>query len=124
MATILVIEDNDELRRMLDCALRSSGLDVIQAENGLKGLRALEIMPVDLVLTDVLMPDMDGIEVVSALRKSHPGLPVIAMSGGGQWMEVADFQLVLRRLGVVAVFHKPISISPLLALIHQILQFK
>ncbi|MBW7876565.1 MAG: response regulator [Candidatus Cloacimonetes bacterium] len=124
MATILVIEDHDELRRMLDSALRSSGLHVIQAENGVQGLRVLEVMPVDLVLTDVLMPDMDGIEVVSALRKSHPGLPVIAMSGGGQWMEVADFQHVLQRLGVAAVFHKPISISTLLTVIHQILQIR
>jgi DNA-binding NtrC family response regulator len=124
VATILVIDDNYELCRMLECALHSSGYDVILAENGLFALRVLEHNPVDLVLTDVLMPDMDGIEVVSALRRVFPNLPVIAMSGGGQWMSVADFQLVLQRLGVAAVFHKPISLGPLLSLIHQILQVK
>lgn len=84
MTKILLIEDDAKFRKMLKLLLTHSGYDVVEAENGKKGIQAFQQAPCDLIITDVFMPEQDGLGVLRALIKSHPDLKAIAISGGGK----------------------------------------
>ncbi len=110
---ILVIDDQDDLRVTLQATLTGAGYRVVTAANGREANKAFAHEQLDLVLTDILMPGKDGVEVITDLRKSRPNLPVIAMSGGGRMP--ADFYLKLARaLGAKAILQKPFSNEQLL----------
>ena len=83
MAHILVIDDDDTLRGAIVAFLRSSGHEVHEANDDKKALTLFEATPVDLVITDINMPEMDCIEIVLKFGSTWPDIPVIAMSGGG-----------------------------------------
>ena len=83
MSKILVIEDDLEFSQALCKALRKSGYDVLFAENGQKGIDLYKRFLADLVITDILMPEKDGIEVIVDLKKHFPNIKIIAISGGG-----------------------------------------
>lgn len=106
--TILVIDDQADLRAMIEMTLVSAGFHVVGAANGREAIRAVAKEKIDLVLTDLLMPERDGLEVMADLRRSRPDLPVIAMSGGGRMP--ADFYLkVARTFGAKTILEKPFS---------------
>jgi CheY-like chemotaxis protein len=108
---ILVIEDNLDLRDYLRLALETQGYQVLTARNGEEALGYLNGHPVDVVLTDIFMPEMDGIETIAALRKLFPDIRVIAMSG----RPGVDYLAVARELGVTRTLRKPFDIEELLA---------
>jgi CheY-like chemotaxis protein len=108
---ILVIEDNLDLRDYLRLALETQGYQVLTARNGEEALGYLNGHPVDVVLTDIFMPEMDGIETIAALRKLFPDIRVIAMSG----RPGVDYLGVARELGVTRTLRKPFDIEELLA---------
>ena len=108
---ILVIEDNLDLRDYLRLALETQGYDVLTARNGQEALGYLNGHPVDVVLTDLFMPEMDGIETIATLRKKYPAVRVIAMSG----RPGVDYLAVARELGVNKTLRKPFEIEELLA---------
>lgn len=81
MAVILIIDDTDMVRDLLQRSLERVGHDVRAAKDGLEELRVFNEFPPDVVITDILMPDCDGIEVIQALRKQRPGLKILAISG-------------------------------------------
>jgi CheY-like chemotaxis protein len=110
---ILVIEDQDDLRGTLQATLTGAGYRVVTAANGRAASEAFAHEQLDLVLTDMLMPDKDGIEVIADLRKTRPNLPFIAMSGGGRAPAAFYLQLA-RRLGAKAILQKPFSPEQLL----------
>ncbi len=116
MARVLVIDDEEVVRRAIGLALSRAGHHVRLAEDGAVGLALLADHGADLVITDIIMPDMAGIETIAELRQHHPKLPVIAMSGGGR---TANFQFleVARHLGAVHTLRKPFDTSELLAAI-------
>jgi CheY-like chemotaxis protein len=107
---ILVIEDNLDLRDYLRVALETQGYDVLTARNGHEALGYLNGHRVDVVLTDLFMPEMDGIETIATLRKTFPDLRVIAMSG----RPGVDYLAVARELGVNKTLRKPFEIEELL----------
>ncbi len=82
MAKILVIEDDEALRALMARALRSKGHEVVVARDGAEGLEVSEREHPELVVTDLYMPNVDGIEAIMALRSRDPGLPIVAVSGG------------------------------------------
>jgi DNA-binding response OmpR family regulator len=82
MPSILLIEDDELFRSTLAEALSSQGYTVIQAVDGDEGVKMYKARPTDLVLTDVVMPNKEGIATVRELRRANPGLGIIAMSGG------------------------------------------
>lgn len=82
MAKILVIEDDEALRSLMARALRSKGHEVVVARDGAEGLEVSEREHPELVVTDLYMPNVDGIEAIMALRSRDPGLPIVAVSGG------------------------------------------
>ena len=108
---VLVIEDNADLRSYLRLALESQDYEVLTAENGREALGYLNGHPVDVVLTDLFMPEMDGIEIISALREHFPDIQVVAMSG----RPGVDYLAVAREMGAARALRKPFEISELLA---------
>lgn len=111
MATILLIDDDDQVRILFQVALAGAGYRVLVAENGKHGLRLLERQEVDLVLVDILMADMDGLELIPLLRRMQPVCKIIAMSGGsGEW----DPLHTAKHLGANDTLKKPFSVQELL----------
>jgi DNA-binding response OmpR family regulator len=108
---ILVVDDDSGIRHFVEKVLVLGGHEVVLADNGTQALREIERSPFALVITDVLMPGADGLEVIRRLRK-QPGAPkIIAMSGGrgrnSQYLEVAG------NLGAIATIEKPFTIEQL-----------
>ncbi|WP_207476398.1 response regulator [Arenibaculum pallidiluteum] len=81
MPSILVAEDEALLAWVIEQELRDAGFDVAVARNGVEALAVVQKIPVDLVLTDIMMPEMNGFALFDALRKSQPHLPIVAMTG-------------------------------------------
>src|SRR3981081_1948590 len=90
MARILVIDDEDDSRALVSQGLESERHGVITATDGAQGLALQRQRPADLVITDIFMPEPDGLETIHALKKDFPGLKVIAMSGGGRASRALD----------------------------------
>jgi DNA-binding response OmpR family regulator len=112
MPHILLIEDDDLLRRLLRIYLGNQGYVVTEARTGAEGLTLQCSEPADLVLTDILMPGKDGLEVVIELRRKYPKTKLIAMSGGGRG-PAADYLRMATRMGADHVLGKPFSMSEL-----------
>jgi CheY-like chemotaxis protein len=114
MARILLLDDDIAFQEPLVEILSRAGHEVTATTSGLEAVRHVKLSPCDLVITDILMPEQDGIETIGAIRKVSAKLKIIAISGGGQ-MGV-DFYLTLaRRLGADAVLKKPFLPAEILA---------
>jgi len=123
MKRILIIDDEPQIRLMLKKMLEREGFDIIVASDGKEGMKLFEKDPVDLVITDIIMPEKEGIEVILALRKGYPDVPIIAMSGGGR--NPPDGYLKMAKLsGVQATFEKPFKKEELLNAVKKALEFK
>jgi DNA-binding response OmpR family regulator len=121
MARILVIDDDPDIRTMLDVMLKASGHQVTLAADGKEGLNLFREQPTDVVITDIFMPNQEGIETVILFRRNFPGVPIIAMSGepgGGTALTVA------RRMGAAAVLEKPFFPNQVLIAIDNALRFE
>ena len=112
MARILIIDDEELVRLTLVQALESSGHVVTEAANGRDGVRQFGAEPYDLVITDILMPDQEGIQTIMELRKLKPDLKIVAISGGGR-INTTDFLMVAKRLGADATLKKPFQLAEL-----------
>lgn len=113
MATILVIDDDASIRRSLRRILELEGHDVLEAAEGSAGLRAVRVDPPDLVITDIYMPEMDGIEFLIRLRDAYPELPIVVISGGG----FASKEFVLKdaeMIGATRTLSKPLLVDDVL----------
>ena len=111
---ILVVDDEPAIREMLDRMLTDAGFEVNTATNGQDASLSIGDRIVDLVLTDIMMPERSGIDLIVELRKRRPGLPVIAMSGGGR-ISREDCLRTARRVGAGAILAKPFTRAQLLA---------
>lgn len=114
MPTLLFVDDDARLLTGLTRQCRVHRVDwrVLTASNGRAALLELERDEVDLVLTDILMPECDGLELVRKIRREWSRIPVIAMSGGGRFVtpECLDHA---QRLGARAILHKPFAFADL-----------
>lgn len=108
MEKILVVEDDTQLRTVLGRILRGEGYEVALAENGSGAIAHLQETSVDLVVTDLYMPDMDGIELVIHLSGAEAPCPVLAISGGG-YLDSASALERATALGVHRTLAKPFS---------------
>lgn len=114
MPRILVIDDENLVCFTIERILASAGHTVVTAENGAVGLRRQRETPFDLVITDILMPEQDGIETVRALKAEFPKLPIIAVSGGGRMVNMNYLQMVTD-FGVADTIAKPFLPDEILA---------
>lgn len=116
MNSILVVEDDDGLRSVMIEGLRSAGHEVAEASNGREGLRHFRAHPTDVVITDMMMPGMEGLELIYALRSATPRPRIIAMSGSTKFSQSLCLSSA-RKLGAQRVLLKPFKLETLLAAI-------
>ena len=120
MTAILVVDDQKELRAMVRRVLSEAGYEVAEAEDGAVGLAAFRARPPALVITDIIMPEREGIEVIATIKRERPAVKVLAMSGGGR-THVMDFLAIARKVGADATLEKPFRKSDLLARVAELL---
>jgi CheY-like chemotaxis protein len=121
MATILVIDDDPQIRRMVGRILGDAGYHMIEAEEGREGLKQMLTFDPAVIVTDIFMPEMEGIEFIRHVRKILPNAKVVAMSGGGK-MKKADLVLhMAKSLGADCVLEKPFGAGTLLEAVRRLL---
>jgi DNA-binding NtrC family response regulator len=111
MATILVIDDEEIIRVLLRSALEAEGYEVTEAANGREGLELYRQTPTNLVITDIVMPELNGLDMLLELTREFLHAKVIAISGAGEEKNVLD---VAKLLGARQTFQKPFSMPQLL----------
>ena len=119
MADILLIDDDEGFRGMLCKMLTRAGHTVVSCEDGKKGVRLFRQNPVFLVITDLIMPDQEGIETIIQLRKEFPNVKIIAMSGGGR-ITPEIYLNSAASLGAGRTFAKPFDTDDFLAAIKEL----
>ena len=102
MPRILLVEDDEDIRSILKEVLEGEGYEVQEATSGTGALQSYAISPPDMIVTDLVMPGTEGIEVIIKLRKSNPKLKIIAISGG-------DYLDLAMKLGADCTLRKPFS---------------
>lgn len=119
MATILVIDDDQEVRDFLVAVLERAGHEVTTAGNGRDGVAMFREHAVQVVITDIIMPEKDGIETILDLRREHPDLKVIAISGGGRTTP-ENYLHSARLLGADRAMRKPFKNEEILRAIEEL----
>ncbi len=112
MKRVLVIEDDPAMRDMVEIFLQKSGFHTACAEDGKKALRLFQSESFDLVITDMVMPEMEGIETIQELRKLRPDIKIIAMSGGA--LGSPAYLGAARHLGANLTLKKPFQHAALI----------
>lgn len=120
MATILIIDDDPDVLRSLRRVLESGGHSVVEAGDGQTALRHFAGQPTDLVITDIYMPEMDGIQFIMRLKEAFPEARVIAMSGGG-WQAKENVLGAASILGAEAVLEKPFTVEDVASAVERVL---
>jgi len=120
MPKILIIEDDVDLRRMLTRLLEREEFTVLEANNGLEANEILDYTEPNLVITDIIMPDQDGIGTINYIRNKLPGTKIIAISGGGKMISV-DYLKIASMLGAQYTFKKPFSNRELVDKVRELL---
>ena len=122
MASILLVEDDDGVRTVLHKALVAAGHEVEDAANGDLALAAYRRQPRDLVITDLVMPEKDGLETITALRRLNPAAKIIAMSGGGRTLGLGQLYLdTAHSIGASRILAKPFTSAALLTAVSEVL---
>lgn len=123
MSQILVIEDDIEFCEILCKVLKKKGYGVLAASNGKKGIDLYKNNSADLVITDILMPERDGIEVICTLKKIFPGIKIIAISGGGKFGSGREYlQSAKVVCNIEHTLTKPFGRNQLFRMIQEILK--
>ena len=120
MPGVLIVEDDKELREMLKLSLLRRNFTVLEAENGKAAITHFKPLITDIVVTDLIMPEEDGLKVVIKLRELKPSIKIIAISGGGK-VGPGSYLNLAKALGADAIYSKPFSINDLIAKIELLL---
>jgi YesN/AraC family two-component response regulator len=121
MALILIIDDEPQIRSMLKLMLERDGHEVAEAPDGIEGIRIYRQNPTDLIITDLIMPNKDGIGMIIELKKEFPDVKIIAMSGGG--LNKPDGYLKgAEKLGAACTLTKPIDRDEMLRAIKDVIK--
>lgn len=118
-ARILVVDDHRDIVEFARLALGRAGYEVDVAENGRQALALQREHPADLVITDIFMPEADGMETIDHVRRQYPHTRVIAMSGGMERMQ--DYLAIAQQIGVDATLRKPFTVEQLLGAVRSVL---
>jgi len=121
MVRILLIDDDDAFRSMLRTALEQDGYVVEEAHNGREGLQRYVVAPTAVVITDLLMPEREGLETIRALRQINPQVKIIAISGGGPTGRL-NFLPVATMFGALRTLQKPFTLQQLHDVVREVLQ--
>jgi len=113
MARILVIDDEELARFTLREILQAAGHEVTEATNGNEGITLHKVQPFDLIITDIIMPEKEGVETIIELKRDYPDLMIIGISGGGRTRNL-DFLKLAEQFGAEKVLAKPFTEDELL----------
>jgi YesN/AraC family two-component response regulator len=119
MKKILLVDDNMMMRRLIINLFRNENIEIDEASDGREGLDKISTRVYDLVITDIIMPVMEGTEMIREAKKHHPNLKIIAISGGKPY-----YLYVAKKLGVEAVFNKPLNQHHFYDKVKNLLQFQ
>lgn len=109
---VLVVDDNRDMRAFICIALQRAGFETAVAGDGERALALQHRQPADVLITDIYMPELDGLELIQQFRARFPGTRIVAISGGGT-VAHADFLHVAAEIGAAAVLHKPFATETL-----------
>ena len=118
---ILVVEDEDDMQDLIAAILRADGYEPLLARNGADRLADVETLDYQMVITDVVMPGCDGIEIIRSARRRCPDVPVVAISGGGARMPATVGLRLSEAIGANRVLYKPFSRAELRAAVTDLL---
>jgi CheY-like chemotaxis protein len=110
---VLVVDDNEDMCAFMKIVLDEAGYETLLAADGQRALDSQREHPADVLITDIFMPEPDGIELIERFKAGYPHIKVVAMSGGGQ-IARKDYLSVATELGALAVLHKPFDAATLL----------
>jgi DNA-binding response OmpR family regulator len=120
MPGILIVEDDNDLREMLKVSLIRKRFTVLDVENGKDAIIHFKPTVTDLVVTDLIMPEEDGLKVIMKLREIKPSIKIIAISGGGK-AGPGSYLNMAKALGADAIYSKPFSVNELITKIEELL---
>ena len=120
MSRILVIDDEEQVRSMFRMALERAEYEVEVACDGKEGIRLFREYPADLVITDLIMPEQEGVETIVELQRDFPDVKIIAISGGGR-MAPDTYLDIAKKLGALRTFTKPVNRDELLGAVRELL---
>ena len=121
MARILIIDDEAMIRNLLVNILEREGYETITATDGIDGIKIYRENPADLIITDLLMPEKDGLETIMELRRDFKDVKIIAMSGGGK-IDPKTYLQIARTMGAIEIITKPFDLRELLKTVQQLLE--
>ena len=120
MARILLIDDDVQVLATLRKMLEREGYEVVEASDGEKGLKLFRQNPTDLIITDLIMPEKEGVETIMEFNREFPGAKIIAISGGGRSNPKAYLEIV-KDLGAQYAFSKPVGRKELVNAVRDLL---
>jgi len=123
MKHIMVIDDDEAIRDLLKAILEREGYEVTSAADGKEAIRLFRRNPSDLIITDIIMPQQEGLKTISDLRREHPEVRIIAISGGGQY-GLGEYLDVATALGADQTFAKPFDRLELVKAVRKLLSQK
>ena len=109
MARILVVDDDEQIRMMVTKMLERDGHKITIAEDGHVGLRLFQAEPPDLVIADIIMPTLEGIEMIKTMKQLRSDIPIVAVSGGARHIFFEDTLCLAQQAGAVATLSKPFT---------------
>jgi DNA-binding response OmpR family regulator len=119
LASILVVEDDSALRRLVTTVLERRNFAVAEAADGAQALDVLSTTAFDLVITDIVMPEIEGLELVRYIRARHPSAKIMAVSGGGS--HLVSYTQLAKELGADEVLAKPFTPAELVVVVERLL---
>ena len=121
MAVVLIIDDDEMIVESLSILLQNEGYDVLSSSNGKNGLKLLGKNRIDVVITDIIMPDKDGIDTIREIKKTYRNTKIIAMSGGGK-IAAKEYLTFVKQLGVRHTLSKPFEKEQILSALEAVLR--
>ncbi len=121
MKNILIVDDEKEIREMVKDMLIRDGLNIELACSGVKAMESLSKNHFDLVITDIVMPDENGIDLIMDIKKQYSNIPVIAMSGGGGIEGRFDYLEIAKLIGANCILKKPFSLELLTGSVNELI---
>lgn len=118
MNRILVVDDNVMIRKVIKNIFKEENYDIEEAENGEEGLDLIKKKKFDLVITDIIMPKMEGLELIMHIKRDFPDIKIIAISEGKPY-----YLYMAKKLGTEKVFTKPLDLHDFLDAVKKIIQF-
>ncbi len=122
MAKILVVDDEKSIRTLVSKIVSKDGHEVLEAENGVHACEYFQNENIDLIITDLVMPEQNGIEMILELKKTHPDVKVIAISGDSGFSGQIDLLSMAKLLGAKHIIKKPFTVDQIREAVDDVLE--